>query len=143
MKKSFFTFIFLLVVYNYITAQTNSLSSINYCDNLIANNDVTVEVSNSNTSNFSAYAPPDVWSSWSNVASHTGSVGYSIRAWQETGKGGTSLYCQVRFYNSDGKQVIYDFDDDWFSFRTGNYVANVEVRFKAIPTGCNVKGQIQ
>jgi len=66
--------------------------------------------------------PPDIWSSWKTDVSHTGSVGYNIKAWPETVKGGTALYSQVRFYNTNGESVVYDFDDGWFSYETGIYV---------------------
>jgi len=132
MKTTFFLLSFFLLFF-YINAQ----DIISKNDNVIALN--IPDDSEVFNRNFYSYAPPSYWSNWKEVASYMGSVRYAIRAWAD---GNTSLFAQVRYWDSDGDLVTYSLDSNWFYFRTGNYIGTVEVRFKGVPTGSSVTGQI-
>ena len=84
-------------------------------------------------SQHSAYAPPGAFGPWTTVASHVGSVGYTITA-KPTGNVPTRLVGEVSYYDEAGNPVTRQFSGS-VSFRTGRAYANVQVRFKAIPTG--------
>lgn len=89
---------------------------------------------------FNGYAPPNFWGAWQTIASHIGSVSYSI---SYTAIGDTLVMGQVRYYNAanGGQQVIEEFRDST-SITTSNSVANVEVRFRGTPLGSAVRGII-
>jgi hypothetical protein len=89
---------------------------------------------------FESYAPPVVWGPWQVVASHAGSVNYEISV---EPIGDTVIYGQVQYWkgNGGGNQVVEDFREST-NVSTSNSYANVEVRFKGIPTGTAVRGTI-
>ena len=87
-------------------------------------------------SEFSAYAGPLVFGPWVNVASHMGTATFSISA---EPIGSTVLVGEVRYFATDGSQRTESFTKS-VSVRTGNSIANVEVRFKGVPLGSAVRG---
>lgn len=85
---------------------------------------------------FSAYAGPMIFGPWVNVASHIGTATFSISA---EPLGSTVIVGEVRYFGSDGTQKTESFNQS-VTVRTGNSIANVEVRFKGVPLGSAVRG---
>lgn len=90
---------------------------------------------------FSAYALPNIWGPWVNIASHTASVSFKISA---DPVGSTVLRCRVRYFKGKGggSQIIEEFIDN-VTITTSNSVAIIEVSFMGIPTGSAVDGTIE
>jgi len=90
---------------------------------------------------FSAYAAPSIWGPWVTVASHIGSVTFTI---ETTPLGDTLLMSRVRYWKGagGGSQVTEEFRDST-TITTSNSVANVEVSCKGVPTGSAVDGSVE
>jgi len=83
------------------------------------------------------YAPPLYWSGWTTVASHLGSISFSI---ETNAIGSTQVFGRVRYYKGEGAgtQVDETFIGST-TIKTSNSVANVEVCFKGNPFGSAVR----
>ncbi len=86
---------------------------------------------------------PLVWGAWVSIASHAGSVTYTI---SYRPLGDTLVLAQVRYYapygdEPGGRQVVKDFTET-IRITTSNSYANIEVRFKGIVLGSAVEGTI-
>ena len=89
---------------------------------------------------FLAYAAPNFWGPKVTVASHIGSVTYTI-AYEAVGD--TLVLGQVTYWKGPGggRQVTEQFRDET-TITTSNSVANVECEFKGIPFGSAVNGTV-
>lgn len=83
------------------------------------------------------YAPPLTWGSWSIIASHLGTITFSIEC---TPIGSTQIYGRVRYYKGEngGTQVNESFIES-IKITTSNSVANVELCLKGNPFGSQVR----
>jgi len=86
---------------------------------------------------FNGWAPPMTYGAWYLIAEHIGTVYYYGEAWAD---GESAFFGQVRYYGEESWE-IEDYVDD-FSFTTGDVIATVETRFKGIPYGTAVDGEI-
>ena len=89
---------------------------------------------------FAAYAPPMTWGPDVTVASHIGSVTYTI---SYEAVGDTLVLGRVIYYKGDngGQKVTEEFTDQT-TITTADAVANVLCDFKGIPTGSAVNGTV-
>lgn len=87
---------------------------------------------------FNAYAGPNVWGPWVQIAAHGGSVGYSI-SYEAVG---STLVIGAVYYYGSGGWVTQQFRDS-ISIRTGNVWATVHVCFRGTPFGSAVRGIIR
>jgi hypothetical protein len=80
---------------------------------------------------YQVYAPPLFYGQWRVVGSHIGTATFNISV---EPIGSTLVVGQVRYYNRDNQRVVQSFSNS-VTVRTGNSVANIEVRLKGNPTG--------
>ena len=86
---------------------------------------------------FSAYAPPLTYGSKVEVASHLGSVSYTI-SYEPVGS--AIVLGRVHYYNNcAGEEKTTESLSSGATITTANVVANVEVDFKGAATGSNVR----
>ena len=86
---------------------------------------------------FSAYAPPLTYGSKVEVASHLGSVSYTI-SYEPVGS--AIVLGRVHYYkNGAGEEKTTESLSSGATITTANVVANVEVDFKGAATGSNVR----
>lgn len=99
------------------------------------------ESADRNVETFNAYAPPMIYGPAVRVASHIGSVTYTITY---SAIGNTLVEGQVTYYEGSGggKKVTKTFYDS-VTITTSNSVANVECAFKGIPLGSAVEGTVR
>lgn len=88
------------------------------------------------TRRLQAYAPPIAWGPWTIVGSHLGVVTFDI---DYTALGDTLVMGEIRYFKgaNSGVRVVEGFRDS-VTITTSNSVANVEARFKGVPTGSAV-----
>lgn len=86
---------------------------------------------------FSAYAPPLTFGSKVEVASHLGSVSYTI-SYEPVGS--AIVLGRVHYYkNGAGEEKTTESLPSGATITTANVVANIEVDFKGAATGSNVR----
>lgn len=87
---------------------------------------------------FVGYAPPLVWGPGVTVASHIGSVTYTI---EYSAVGDTVVMGRVTYWKGSGggRKVTEEFRDST-TITTSNSVATVDCEFKGLPTGSTVNG---
>jgi hypothetical protein len=91
-------------------------------------------------SSFTAYAAPMAWGPDATVASHIGSVTYTIKY---EAVGDTLVQGQVKYYKGPGGgQLVTELFQDETTITTANAVANVICNFKGVPTGSAVNGTV-
>jgi hypothetical protein len=90
--------------------------------------------------NFTAYAPPMIWGPDTTVASHIGTVTFTITY---EAVGDTLVMGRVTYYKGpDAGQLVTEEFRDETTITTSNSVANVVCNFKGIPTGSAVNGTV-
>ncbi|MBL9043142.1 MAG: hypothetical protein JNM83_16135 [Myxococcales bacterium] len=90
-------------------------------------------------SQFSSYAPPMTWGPWAQIASHFGSVRYTI-SYEPVGD--ANVVARIRYYKEGtSHEVIEEFKDETVIV-TSNSIAVVEVSFKGLLTGSAVTGSV-
>lgn len=83
------------------------------------------------------YAPPLSWGPWSTIASHLGSVTFSIEC---NPIGSTQIFGRVRYYKGDnGGTQVEDAFVGSTNITTSNSVANVELCLKGNLFGSQVR----
>lgn len=86
---------------------------------------------------YNAYAPPWTWGSWYFIQDHIGEITFQVTA---SAVGDTQLFGEVRYATGGG--WAQDPFGASHTFRTGNAVATVTVRFYGSPYGTAVNGRI-
>jgi hypothetical protein len=89
-------------------------------------------------SSFTAYAPPLFFGPWSVATSHTGRARVRLSA---SPIGDTEIFGEVRYYDSSNTQVVKSWHRQ-ITFDVGDSYANIEVRFKGVPLGSAVEGEV-
>lgn len=87
------------------------------------------------TRSYIFYAPPLVFSPWVVVGSHVGQITYTISFKPQ---GDTQIQAQVRYFENKNLPRVERDILSGTSITTSDSVANVEMRFKGIPTGSAV-----
>jgi hypothetical protein len=77
-----------------------------------------------------------VWGPWTVVGSHLGSISFEV---EYSALGDTMVMGEIRYFRGPdaGVQVVEGFRDA-VTVTTSNSVANIEARFKGVPTGSAV-----
>jgi|GEM_PF-7108094 len=88
---------------------------------------------------FAAYAPPLSWGAPLEIASHLGSITYTITY---SAVGSTLVVGQVSYFKPGNEEKVTESIASGGSITTDNVVANVEISFKGTPTGSAVNGTI-
>jgi hypothetical protein len=86
---------------------------------------------------YNSWAPPLVYGDWLEIQAHIGDIWFTVYS-APTGE--TTLFSQVHYWASTGWQTTTFFGQT--SFKTGNAVANISVRFYGTPSGTAVCGRI-
>ena len=82
-----------------------------------------------------AWAAPSMWGPWKNIRSHYGEEYINI---DYEPIGDTIVYAEVKYFDKSNNEVVKPFFGS-ISFKTGDSIANIYVRFKGIPMGSAVR----
>lgn len=91
------------------------------------------------TRTFTAYAAPMSWGPELQVASHIGSVTYTI---SYEGVGNALVLGRVHYFKTGTVEKVTESLISGARITTADVVANVEVEFRGVPTGSAVNGTI-
>lgn len=90
---------------------------------------------------YHAYAPPLRWGPELPIRGHLSAATYYVKC-ESVGNVPTHIDILAEYIDERGQLVRRQFFGNVANFRTGNFVGQPKLRFRATPTGCQVKVSI-